>query len=103
MPALSAPLDSAVPTALARAVDLVGGQVALAAAIGLKQQNIWNWLNRGEGVAPADHCAAIERAADGKVRRWDLRPNDWWRIWPELIGANGAPAVPESTPATQGA
>lgn len=28
------------------------------------------------------------------VRRWELRPDDWYRIWPELIGAEGAPSVP---------
>lgn len=44
--------------------------------------------------APAERCADIERACDQHVRRWDLRPNDWHRIWPELIGADGAPAVP---------
>ncbi|MDB5975187.1 MAG: hypothetical protein JWR07_1947 [Nevskia sp.] len=26
--------------------------------------------------------------------RWDLRPNDWYLIWPELIGVEGAPSVP---------
>lgn len=33
-------------------------------------------------------CAAVA------VRRWDLRPDDWHRIWPELIGTEGAPGVP---------
>lgn len=36
----------------------------------------------------------IERETAGAVRRWDLRPDDWHRIWPELIGAAGAPAIP---------
>lgn len=37
----------------------------------------------------------IEAAcADAGVRRWDLRPDDWHRIWPELIGTEGAPPVP---------
>jgi len=36
----------------------------------------------------------LEAATDGAVRRWDLRPDDWHRIWPELIGADGAPDVP---------
>lgn len=38
----------------------------------------------------------IERATDGAVRRWELRPDDWHRIWPELLGVDGAP-----TPAAQ--
>lgn len=40
-----------------------------------------------------ENCVAIERATEGAVRRWDLRPDDWHRIWPELIGAEGAPEV----------
>jgi len=36
----------------------------------------------------------IERATGGAVRRWQLRPEDWHRIWPELVGAEGAPPVP---------
>jgi hypothetical protein len=33
------------------------------------------------------------------VRRWDIRPKDWHRIWPELIGAAGAPQIPTCEPA----
>lgn len=43
---------------------------------------------------PAERAADIEKACAFAVRRWDLRPDDWHRIWPELIGAEGAPAVP---------
>ena len=39
-------------------------------------------------------CVVIERASGDAVMRWDLRPDDWHLIWPELIGADGAPAVP---------
>ena len=42
---------------------------------------------------PAERAYDIERACEFRVRRWDLRPDDWHRIWPELIGADGAPAV----------
>lgn len=46
----------------------------------------------------------IERESAGDVRRWDLRPKDWWLIWPELIGSPGAPEVPhEPEAAEQGA
>jgi DNA-binding transcriptional regulator YdaS (Cro superfamily) len=41
-----------------------------------------------------DLAVAIERESKGAVRRWDLRADDWWRHWPELIGTDGAP-VPE--------
>lgn len=42
-----------------------------------------------------ENCVAIERATGGQVRRWDLRADDWHRIWPELIGTDGAPAIDE--------
>lgn len=41
-----------------------------------------------------DIAVAIERESGGVVRRWDLRPTDWDRHWPELINARGAPAIP---------
>ena len=66
---------------LQQAVDRAGGQAALAAKIGVKQQHVWNWLNR-PGYVPPEHCAAIETATG--VKRRDLRPDDWQRIWPEL-------------------
>lgn len=30
-------------------------------------------------------CVLIERFSDGTVSRRDLRPEDWHRIWPELV------------------
>lgn len=48
---------------------------------------------KGSRPAPADLCPAIERECGFHVRRWDLRPRDWHRIWPELIGQVGAPDV----------
>lgn len=48
------------------------------------------------GIRPLapEACVLFERNSQGAVRRWDLRPDDWHRIWPELIGAEGAPEVP---------
>ncbi|CAH0525129.1 YdaS family helix-turn-helix protein [Vibrio hippocampi] len=31
-------------------------------------------------------CVQIEKNTQGKVTRQALRPHDWQRIWPELIG-----------------
>jgi DNA-binding transcriptional regulator YdaS (Cro superfamily) len=33
----------------------------------------------------------IEKHTGLQVRRWDLRPDDWHRIWPELRNETGAP------------
>lgn len=87
--------------ALRIATERLGGQAALATAIGLKQQHVWNWLNRPGVVVPPEHCAAIERATARAVMRWDLRPDDWHRIWPELIDIEGAPDVPAPANASE--
>lgn len=38
------------------------------------------------GLAPvsAERSVAIERATAGAVTRQDLRPDDYWLIWPDL-------------------
>ena len=61
-------------TPLERAVLAVGSQAALAKAIGVKPQHIWNWLNRDRRV-PAEQVLPIERATSGSVSRSDLRPD----------------------------
>jgi DNA-binding transcriptional regulator YdaS (Cro superfamily) len=40
-----------------------------------------------------DLAVSIERESKGAVRRWELRPDDWHKHWPELVGADGAPLV----------
>lgn len=58
-------------------------------------------IANGVRGTPAERGADIERACDFAVRRWDLRPDDWHRIWPELMGADGAPPVPVPEPAAK--
>lgn len=61
---------------LKKAIRIAGGQSALARACGgsVRQQHIWNWLNR-DGKVPAEHVLAIERATAGRVTRHQLRPD----------------------------
>jgi TorA maturation chaperone TorD len=58
--------------ALARAVELAGGQSALARAIGKSQSHIWHWLKVAKRV-PAEAAVAIEKATG--VSRQELRPD----------------------------
>ena len=44
----------------------------------------------GKLLAPAT-CVLVEKYSGCAVMRWDLRPDDWHRIWPELVGRKGAP------------
>lgn len=72
-------------TPLQKAIELVGGQVALATAIRewhqangrevrVAQGHVWNWLNTTKTpMPPAEHCRAIEDATGGQVTRYDLR------------------------------
>lgn len=72
---------------LERAVQIAGGQTALARAIGTRQANIWNWLNRSGAKVPGEFCIPIEAATQGLVSRTDLRPD----LYP-------AEAMPASSP-----
>jgi DNA-binding transcriptional regulator YdaS (Cro superfamily) len=59
---------------------------------------IRQWQHGYAGRIPSpENCVAIQVATNGAVMRWDLRPDDWNRIWPELIGTKGAPPVPEQS------
>lgn len=75
-----------------RASRIVGSQAALGALLGLGKAAVNQWKSEGRRV-PAEHCPAIERATQRAVMRWDLRPDDWHLIWPELVGSKGAPKV----------
>lgn len=63
-----------------------------AATCGTSLGHLRNCIYSGKPLAP-ETCVMVERNSGNRVRRWHLRPNDWHRIWPELIGAQGAPIV----------
>jgi len=60
-----------------------GKQMHLAKAINAQPQLVYQWAN------------AIERATGGVVTRKDLRPDDWWKIWPELAEDGAGIVRPE--------
>lgn len=75
-----------INSSLLKAVELVGGQVKLAAEIRqwhaqngsivkVAQAHVWNWLNSDSPMPPAEHCRAIEEILNGSVTRYDLRPD----------------------------
>lgn len=81
-------------TALKNAIGCVGSQVALAKAIGnVPPSLVWQWLTGRRPIA-AHHCIPIERAADGKVTRYDLRPDVFGD--PPAIQASAAPDQQEA-------
>lgn len=73
---------------IGRAVKAYGGLTKLAEALNVLPQTVANWRRRG---IPIERCAELEAITNCAVRRWEMRPNDWATIWPELIGTEGAP------------
>ena len=65
-------------------------QIAL--ALGIQDQYAYQIIRGISTASPALARAWVDQAPEDRL--WDLRPEDWWRIWPELIGTDGAPAVP---------
>jgi DNA-binding transcriptional regulator YdaS (Cro superfamily) len=59
--------------ALSKAIELVGGQVALSKKLGVTQQTISYWLTTSKKV-PAEFAKPIEEATGGTVTRKQLRP-----------------------------
>lgn len=87
--------------ALQRAAHALGGQAALASALGFAdRRNVWPWF-QGRRV-PAEHCPAIERAtreaAKGRgdpsmvVSCEELRPDVAWGVLREQAAASHARA-----------
>jgi DNA-binding transcriptional regulator YdaS (Cro superfamily) len=73
-----------------------GTASAIAQALGVHPVMVSQW-SAGLKPVPVERCTPLERATSGMVRRWDLRPDDWHVIWPELIGVDGAPVVAPTT------
>lgn len=74
-------------------VNLCGGPTKVAAALGVTAQAVCFWRDEKRRL-PVEHIPVLERLSGLQVRRWEFRPVDWWVIWPELIGAEGAPPIP---------
>lgn len=50
--------------------------------LAVSPQRLSNWMERG---VPVEWCAAVD--AKLGVSRKELRPDDWFLIWPEMDGA----------------
>lgn len=68
-------------------------RIVVAQELEMSEQYLYQCLSGRRAMDPAQ-AVRIERHLEGRVRRWQLRQRDWHLIWPELIGADGAPAIP---------
>ena len=67
-------------------INARGIQAALARIVGVPPITISHWKT-GARPVPAHRCIKIEEATNGAVTRKELRPKDWFIIWPEYEGA----------------
>ena len=77
-----------------------GAGSRMASALGISPSYL-SQMSTGHRPIPVITAVRIEDLTDGAVRRWDLFPIDWHRIWPELVSAEGAPPVPAAPAAEQ--
>ena len=71
--------------AIARAIEIMGGQSPLAEAIGCTQPTISHVL-LGRRALSARHAMLVEKATSGAVRVEDLAPDLPWHV---VRGASG--------------
>lgn len=60
-----------------------GKAKVLAYEIGVSPSFLSQMAAGDRSVSP-EYAVAIEQATNGAVTRKDLRPNDFWKIWPDL-------------------
>lgn len=71
-----------------------GRQAALAKAIGAHAPDVSRWAE-GTRPIPVIYGAAIESATGGLVTRQEMFPDDWQKIWPELVPTAEAAGQPQ--------
>lgn len=59
---------------LQKAIDKAGSQQALAAALGVSQQQVSYLMTRAKRI-PAEIAIAVDRFTDGEVAKHELRPD----------------------------
>lgn len=80
--------------AVKRACELLGGISATATVLRVTPPTVHEWCTDRRQVPPK-RALGLELALGGTMKRWDFRPDDWFEHWPELIGTDGAPELPE--------
>jgi DNA-binding transcriptional regulator YdaS (Cro superfamily) len=68
------PFKKALIKAANKAIELAGGQTALARLLGkeFKQYHMQHWKNHG---IPAKHAIRVEKALKRAITRYELRPD----------------------------
>lgn len=90
-------------TGIQKAIEIIGLEgIGFLYSPPISAQAVHKWKSAPD--VPIERCPAIEMATEGEVTRRDLRPTDWWMIWPELVTDDfPAPVAvdPENYPKTE--
>jgi DNA-binding transcriptional regulator YdaS (Cro superfamily) len=84
--------------ALKRAIEVAGSQSELGRRLGVRQQSVYEWLRAGR--VPAARVLDVERAVDGKVTRYELRPDIYPPAEADVFQDAGQAGAEEVTEAT---
>ena len=60
---------------LSKAINIVGSQVLLASAIGIKQGHVWAWLNKTKKGIPGEYVIDVALQTNWQVTPHELRPD----------------------------
>ena len=68
---------SIMKKALLKAVEIAGGQLALANRLDakVKQAHVWGWINKTRDGVPAEHVISVAEATGWAVTPHELRPD----------------------------
>ena len=75
-------MENHVKASVKKACKVVGGQRAMAIALGIAATQVNQWVTGRRGI-PAKYCQLIVELTEGLVTVQELRPTDWHLIWPE--------------------
>src|SRR4051794_11851246 len=68
----------------------------LAESLGISQSYL-SQMASGQSPISQERCVVIEQVTGGMVPRWELKPGNWHKLWPELVGTAGSPPIPTAT------
>lgn len=68
-------------------ISKLGGTNECARIAGVKPPSVSEWRARGEIPTDKHVVLAVEAEKRGIAKRIDLRPNDYWKFWPDLAKA----------------
>lgn len=77
-------------TVLQKAFRLAGGPKAVIPLLGISPAGFYLYRSHKREFPP-EYCALLEAATNFQVTRRELRPDDWWLIWPELVDPDHPP------------